>query len=310
MKTILAINLFCFLFGFTSECAPTKSAANAEKTSDAAVIAPPAPATPAPVEQTIIVAENSKEAFWQGRSGDFDIVWTKDNIVAKNLSGGEVFSAKKFALERLKKSPGNFAKNGAPSFENFTLEYKILAIVGSLLFLQETASHSPQNYITQTYAAIDLNAPATNVALTKFFTEAEIVAALNQNSDIAEDFKVNKIDAPKSFKEFFAAYDRQPTEAGERQIDRCYFPKNAFESFYFDRMEGAQLVVKLGVPCRAGMREEQVMPLELALPAKPSLKSEMELAATQNFSGENFKTAAPDAATVVQFDAKSLKKSK
>lgn len=297
MKIILSVIFFSFFLGLTNDCSPSKPA-SIEQASQPVVSAT---TSATPNSKNPPTVQNSKTELWQGTSGNFDISWTKENIVAKNSSGAKVFSVRQFALTRLKNSA-----NSEYNFENFTFQYKILAVVGSYLFLQETTSYSPQSYTNESYTAIDLANPQAKIDLKKFYGEAEILAALNKNLQIIEDFKINEIDEPKTFKEFFAAYDREPSEIAEREIDRCYFPKNVFESFYFDRVENDKIVVDLGIPCRAEMREETVFPLKLLLPLKPAIESDLKTADAQN----TLKSAAKDAETVIQFDAKLLKNSK
>lgn len=296
MKAIIFINFCCFLFGLTTDCSSAKSA-NLEQNSNAAANVANNAAPSATPRLPVVKKEN----FWAGKSNNFDVQWSKDNIVARNAAGREIFSARKFALERLKT-----VSKGEADFESYDFRYKVLNLIGSLLFLRETTSHSPQSYTNESYAAIDLANPAAKISLTKFYSEAEIIAALNRNAQIAEDFKVNKINQPKTFKEFFAAYDRAPTEGTERKIDSCYFPKNFLESFYFERLEADQVVANLGIPCRVGMREEEVFPLELLLPSKPAVEKDLTSA---NFQ-LRLETVDGTAETVITFDAKSLKKSK
>lgn len=296
MKLILLINFFCCSFSLTTDCSSAKSA-NLEQNSNAAAIT----VNKAEPSATPRLPPVKKEIFWSGKNTDFSVQWSKDNIVARNAAGKVIFSAQKFALDQLNKSP-----KGEADFEFYDFRYKVLNLAGSLLFLQETTSYSPQSYTNESYKAIDLTNPAAKIALTKFYSEAEIIDALNKNAQIAEDFNINKINQPKTFKEFFAAYDRQPTEGTERKIDSCYFPKNFLESFYFERLEADKVVVNLGIPCRVGMREEEAFPLELLLPSKPVLEKDLTSA---NFQ-VRLETVDGNAETLISYSAKSIKKPK
>lgn len=300
MKLFLFLNFVIFIFGFSTECSPTNASKSNQKKTEASPAASPTPTAPP-------IAQADKNVIWRGTSADFEISWTKDDISAKKISdGATVFSARKLAGERLKKSSGNSARNGKANFEKFYFQYKILSVAGSLLFLQESTSYSPQSYTQPTFLAIDLSNPKSNLSLTKFYSKAEILNALVKNPQVSEDLKANDIPAPKNFNEFFKAYDREPTEVADRQIDKCSFPKTVFESFAFDRIENEKVVVDLGVPCRAGMREDVVYPLELVLPIKDSLK----IADKQIHPSSEFKSIGEDEETIIQFDEKSLSKSK
>lgn len=291
LQRVIIIIFFGLVCGLANYYAPTESANRVQ-------MPPPAP-TPTPAETNL---------FWQGTSGNFAVKWTKDDITAKNQNGKEVFSVRRFALDRLKKSSGNFSKNNQPNFEYFNFGYRILAVVGTKLFLRETTSYSPQTYTNQSYVVVDLANPSAKIDLKSFFSQAEILAALDKNPEIVEDLRVNDIQPPQTFGEFFTAYDRPP-DGGERPIDKCYFPKNFLESFYFDAVENDQAVVKLGVPCRVGMRSEEVYNLELRLPLKPSIADDLKNVAPEA-TAKVFKDLPEDAETDVAFDAKTFGKSK
>ncbi len=294
MKTILAINIFCLLFGLTNACSSAKTAGLEEESNSVSS------ASNAPEPSATSSMRIPRDEVWRGASGVYYILWAKKNIDARDKNK-EVFSARKFALERLKT-----ASNGELSFENYTFKYRVLNAVGSMLFLEETTSYSPQSYKNQIYTAIDLSNPTAKISLTNFFSEAEILDALNRYPLIADDLKSRKIAAPKTLKEFFAAFDREPTEGTTRKIDSCYFPENFLESFYFDRLEADKIAVNLGIPCRTGTREEEVSPLELLLPSKPAVEKDLKAVRF------NYRLEAIDkeAAAVISFNAKSLKKSK
>lgn len=295
MKITFLFQIIFLLFGFSTDCSTAANSKSAQKIE-------PTPTVSS--SQTVLpTAQIDKNVIWQGTSANFDIRWTKDDIVARNPNGAEVFSARKSAAEKLKKTFGDFSKNGESPFEEYTFQYKILSVAGSLMFLQETTSYSPQSYLNESYVAIDLSNPKGTRKLTDFFSETEILNALLKNQMIVEDLKANDLHAPKNLTEFFAAFDREPTEATEKQIDKCRFSKNVFESFAFNRIENDKIAVDLGVACRAEMRADKVYPFELLLPVKAELKTEGK----QNFK---LKTAAEDQETLIKFAAKPLTKSK
>lgn len=291
---MLLFQIIFLLFGFSTDCSTAANSKSAPKIQPAPTVSP---------SQTVLPkVQTDKNTIWQGESANFDIKWTKDDVTARNPNGAEVFSVRKFATKKFKDSLADFSKNGEMPFEEYTFRYKILSIAGSLMFLQETTSYSPQSYLNESYVAIDLSDPKATRKLTDFYSETEILNALLKNQLIAEDLKADDVPAPKNLTEFFTAFDREPTEATEKQIDKCRFAKNVFDSFAFNRVENDKIAVDLGVPCRAEMRADKIYPFELLLPVKAELKTDGK----QNFK---LKTAGTEE-TTIKFAAKPLAKSK
>ncbi len=64
------------------------------------------------------------------------------------------------------------------------------------------------------------------------------------------------------------------------------------------------------MPCRAGMRKDEVYPLKLSFPASEKLKKQIAAADREQMQRNQTKIAAQTEETNIAFDAKSLKKSK
>lgn len=257
----------------------------------------------------------ASDLIWQGTSGNYRVEWTKQDIRATNTSGAEVFSARKMAAQRLRTVylKNNFDKKGSPNFEKFTFGYKIKNLFGDFLFLEESTAHSPQTYTTKTLLAIDLSNPKSASSLQSFYTQNDILRALLENTEIKKDLQDKGVAFPKTLPEFYALFytnSAQTTEGTERLLDRCWFPKNILESFAFEEVQLDTVEVELGMPCRAGMRDDDVYSLKLKFPVSEKLKK----AALETERGQAQKNqaqiAAIDEETSVGFDAKSLKKIK
>jgi hypothetical protein len=220
-------------------------------------------------------------ANWRGGSKDFSIEWTGSNIVVKNIATNKkVFSARKLAANRLRTAyKFMFGKNGSPSFQNFDFRYTVLAVAGSIMFLKEISSHSPPSYTRVTYLAIDLKAPQKRASLKDFYAPQEILAALLGNEEIKQDFQIREealTEAPKTLDVFFTLFHTDasgPTQASDKIYDNCWFPTNIFDSFAFIQVEHDKVVADLGVPCRAGMRDDDIRPLRLTLPLSDAVKT-------------------------------------
>lgn len=172
--------------------------------------------------------------------------------------------------------------------------------------IAETTSYSPQSYKQETYLAIDLNAPQKMLSLKDFYAPQEILAALLGNEEIKRDLQTRE-DAPKemskTLSDFFTLFHTDgsdATEVSDRIFDKCWFPANIFDSFAFIQVEQDKVVADLGVPCRAGMRADEIYPLKLTLPVsaavKTALAGEMSVIKPDNQNRE----------TLVTFTAKNL----
>jgi hypothetical protein len=247
-------------------------------------------------------------ADWHGRSSDFSIEWTGQNIVVKNIATKvEVFSAQKLAAYRLRTAyKSRFSKNGDPYFERFYFRYKLLAIAGSIMFLKESTSYSPQSFAEETYLAYDLRTPKKTLGLKDFYAPQEILAALLNNEEIKRDFQTREdppTEAPKTLNDFFTLFHTDTsgtTEVSDRIFDKCWFPTNIFDSFAFVQIEQGKVSADLGVPCRAGMRTIEVYPLKLTLPVSAAVKTAL--------AGEKsvIKPDNQNLETLITFTAKNL----
>lgn len=275
MKIMLSYLVIFLFLSFSVTCAsrhtekieqpPSGLARNSELSSS------PTPALPA----------TPQTADWHGRSSNFSIEWTSQNIVVKNIATNkEVFSAQKLAAYRLRTAyKSRFSKKGDPYFEEFYFRYKLVAVAGSIMFLKESTSYSPQSYRKETYLAIDLKAPKKMLSLKDFYAPPEILAALLGNEEIERDFQTREDapkETPKTLNDFFTLFHTDPsgtTEVSDRIFDKCWFPTNIFDSFAFIRVEQDKVVADLGVPCRAGMRDNEIHPLKLTLPVSAAVKT-------------------------------------
>jgi hypothetical protein len=275
MKIMLSyLALFLFLsFSVTCASKQTKAIEQAPSSPTLNLKSSPSPTPDLPVIP--------QPANWRGGSKDFSIEWTGRNIVVKNIATNKrVFSARKLAANRLRTAyKFMFSKNGSPNFEDFDFRYTILAVAGSIMFLKETASHSPQTYTQVIYLAIDLKAPQKGVSLKDFYAPQEMLAALLGNEEIKQDFKTREdaiTEKPKTLDDFFTLFHTDasgPTQASDRIYDNCWFPTNIFDSFAFVQVEQDKVVADLGVPCRAGMRDDEIHPLKLTLPVSAAVKT-------------------------------------
>lgn len=226
-----------------------------------------AAATPTPSP----ASEKHTDAIWSGRSGNYEIVWSRDDIAAKTIDNGkQFFSVKKSAATRARYAYPEHFKNGKAMFEELTLGYRVASIVGPYLFLKETFVSTPQTSTTEKFYAVNLNEPESTVDLTKFFTEQEIVAALKQNKEIAEDLAARKL-SPQTMSDLLAAYNSNAGEAngpGSGTFANCWFPKNFLQSFALKVTEGAKLQTVLGIPCVSGMRDSELRSIDLDLAGK------------------------------------------
>lgn len=249
----------------------------------------------------------NKDKTVRDNNENFDIKWTKDNIlVTDSANGKEVFSARNFALKRLNTVySANFGKNKQPSFENFTFDYKIVSASGSMLFLKESTSYSPQTYTMEKFVAVDLNKPDSTVSLADFYDEAEILTALLKNTEIAADLKDKNLPEPKTLAAFYSLFNKNVSEAkevSENLLSKCWFPSDVLKSFTIENFASAEAEINFGIPCKAGMRDEEVFPLKLSMPVNSKM---------QSFTGENMRQNNwQDQETVIVFNEKSLTKKK
>lgn len=301
---ILSLCLFTFAV-FSNDCADSKKKKNAVVSNTSQVAETKASPTPVPKKV-------SADSIWEGESGGFEINWTKENIVVKNISSGQtVFSARDFAMMRLKKEfKANFDKNGEPYFEDFTFRYQIISVAGNLLSLHEQTSYSPQSYSNETLLTVDLNKPQQTIYLTDLFSENEIVNALALNEIIAAKLKQKNTVKTATFADFRNNFNKtanEATEVSDDQLDECWFPENVFKSFAFNKVENEKVTVDLAIPCRAEMREDDVYPLALTLPIPEKLRSELSAAMNKKLLSSDFKNLSSNDETVITFTSDSFK---
>ena len=317
MKLYLLGCLLTMTFALSPDCAgsrtaQTKNVSAAPETlpeTSSAVDPAPTPTAAAPPKTS------APDLIWQGDSGNFAVEWTKQDIRAVDKASGKtIFSAQKTAARRLKTVyRQNFNKKGAPNFEYFTFGYKIAALVGDFLFLKESTAYSPQTYTTDTFLAIDLKQPAAVVSLNNFYSQNEILQAFLNNSEIKKDLEDNKISLPATLSKFYPLFytsATDTTEGTERLFDRCWFPKNILEIFTIEQIEADRVEINLGMPCRAGMREDKIYPLKLKFALSEKLKIRMTAADLEQMRINQTQIARQTDETNVGFDAESFKKSK
>ena len=263
--------------------------------------------------QKISSEKTPADLVWQGTNTEFEFNWSRENILVKKIASGEkVFSAKEFALKHLKNDfKSNFGDDGEPYFEDFTFRYKIISISGNLLTLDEKTSYSPQSYMTERYLTVDLDAPEKAVALADFYDEKEIVNALLSNELIAKKMNREKIKPPISLENFRSVFHSKITEAKEvtkNQLDKCWFPEDVFKSFAFAAISGEKVSVRLAIPCRAEMREDDVYPLELSMSLPEKLRQNLIAAADKNLLANDFSSVSEKGETLINFKAAALDK--
>lgn len=227
-----------------------------------------AAATPTPSP----ASEKHTDAIWSGRSGNYEIVWSRDDIAAKTIDNGkQIFSVRKSAAKRARDAYPESFKNGKAMFEKLTFGYRVESLVGPYLFLKETFVSTPQTSTTEMFYAVNLNEPESRVDLKTFFTEQEIVVALKQNKEIAEDLAARKL-SPQTMSDLLAAYNSNAGEANGSSSNgpfaKCWFPKNFLQSFALKVTERPKLQAVLGIPCMNGMRDSELRPIELDLAGK------------------------------------------
>jgi hypothetical protein len=277
MKIMLPYLVIFLLVSFSVTCA-SKQAKQIEQPPPG--LAQNSESSPSPTP-TSPATPQSQTADWRGRSGNFSIEWTSENIVVKNsATGKEVFSAKKFAAYRLRTAyKSMLGKNGDPNFEEFYFRYKLLAVAGSMIFLKERASYEPRSYTVETYLAYDWKVPQKKLSLKNFYTPQEILAALLGNEEIKRDLQTREDppkETPNALNDFFALFNTRGSDAHEvsdRVFDKCWFPTNVFDSFAFIQVEQDKVVADLGIPCRADMRADNIYSLKLTLPVSAAVKA-------------------------------------
>ncbi len=305
----MKILILCFILltfaGLSNDCGSRVEQKNAVVSNAPQFVAPKVTPTPKP--------ENvPDDLIWHGENGDFDITWSKGNIVAKKISSGQTaFSARELAKMRLKKDfKENFGKNGEPYFEDFTFRYRIISIVGSLLSLDEKTSYSPQSYSKETYLTVDLSKSPETVSLTNFFTEKEILNALASNELIAKAIKQKNAAKPTTLAEFRSDFNKtvnEATEVSDSQLDKCWFPENIFKSFAFDKIKDEKIIVDLAIPCRAEMREDDVYSLKIMLLPPDKLVNDLFAAMNKKLLAEDFENLVSKDEAVIIFNSNSFK---
>jgi hypothetical protein len=302
MNIILSYLVIFLSLSFSVTCA-SKEAKQIEQPPSGLAKNRELPSSPTPA-----LPATPQTADWRGRSNNFSIEWTSQNIAVKNIATNkEVFSAQKLAAYRLRTAyKSNFSKKGDPYFEEFSFRYKLLSVAGSIMFLKETTSYSPQSFTEESYLAIDLNAPRKMPSLKDFYAPQEILAALLGNEEIKRDFQTREEppkEMPQTLNDFFTLFHTDTsgtTEASDRIYDKCWFPPNVFESFAFIQIEQDKVLADLGVPCRAGHRTIEIHPLKLTLPVSAAVKTAL--------AGEVsvIKPDNQDRETLITFTAKNL----
>lgn len=301
---ILCLILFTFA-GLSNDCRNGEERKNAVASNAPQIVESKISPTPEP-------EDIAGDLIWHGESGDFDITWSKENVVAKKISSGQmIFSAREFAKMRLKNNfKENFGKNGEPYFEDFTFRYQIISIAGNLLSLDEKTSYSPQSYSKETYLTVDLSKSQQTVSLTNFFTEKEILNALTSNEMIAKAIKQKSAVKPMTIAEFRSYFNKTVTEATEvsdNQLDKCRFPENIFKSFAFDKIKDGKLIVDLAIPCRAEMREDNVYSLKITLLPPDKLMNDLSVAMNKKLLADDFKNSVSNDEAVIIFGSDSFK---
>jgi len=315
MKLYIFAYLCSLLFAFSPNCASSQAKQNkSDSLPNAAPTAAPITAS-SPMTNALPPKSPASDLIWKGTSGNYAVEWTKQDILAKNAAGAEVFSAKKMAAQRLNTVylQNNFDKKGSPNFENFTFGYKIKNLFGNFLVLEESTAYSPQTYTTKTLLTIDLNDPKSALSLQNFYTSNEILRVLLENAEIKKDLQDNDVALPKTLPEFYSLFytnAAKTTEGTDRLFDRCWFPKNILESFAFEKIEPDSVEIELGMPCAAGMREDEFFPLKLTFPVSEKLKKSSVEIDRQQLQKIQTQIAAINEEANIGFDAKSFKKSK
>lgn len=254
-----------FLF---AACTPEAKSTTAAQTPPSSVRTEPV-ATPSPTE---VVKAGQPGVIWSAQSGDFEVVWTKDDIVAKRVSDGkQIYSAKGLAAERARTAYPEQFKSGKPQFEQMTLGYQVVSLAGKFLFLKETSVVSPQTSTGERFVAVDLSQPEAVVELTKFFPKDQIASAMKANTDIAADLTAKKI-AATNYDEILGSFNSNAGESdgsGTGPFASCWVPKDVLRSFVIKAGDGEQVRVMLGIPCSDGMRDSVIKSVELNFKEKP-----------------------------------------
>jgi len=235
-----------------------RAAAASPRVSNAQPAATPDPKTKGKEEGVI----------WSGRSGNYEIVRTKDDLIARGVADGkQVFSVKNSVADRVKNAYRDHFAEGKPTFEEITLGYTVVGAAGPYLFLKETFAATPQTSTGEKFYAVDLSNGGGELALTKFAEKEKIFDALMKNSDVAATLSMRRA-TPKSLDELknvFSAARAEGSNAGP--LSGCSMPQDLMRSFVLKPTEDGSFKGILGISCQSGMRDDELrnIPLDLAL---------------------------------------------
>lgn len=266
------------------------------------------------------------EHLWTGKSAGFTIISSVRDITASPSSDPSkvIFSARNIARNQL----ARFEKEnvvGEPSSWHcsYTLEFKLLSLVGSLLSYQESEDsycsqvdgpgwNHPSNQIS--YHTIDLNQPSRLISLTDFFSEAELLRALL--SDPAVKKALNSAErpgAPRTLAELLKANDGgnleiEPVLSTAESPKGCgfFFPEHALSQFAFHHLENNNVAVRLSLEPSSGACHSAHSQLGVLLPIPRLLEAPLTSAQSraEGFLMNDTKQLFGGKSTVFAFETK------
>lgn len=266
------------------------------------------------------------EQLWSGKSGGFRIISSARDITASPLGepGKVIFSARKIAGSQLAKFEQENVVGEPSSWHcSYTVGFKLLSLVGSLLSYQESADsycgqvdgpgwNHPANEIS--YHTIDLNQPSRLINLTDFFSESELLRALLSDPAVEKALtNAQGQSAPRTLAELLTPRDNgqleiEPVVSTAESPKGCafFFPERALSQFAFHHLEQTKVAVRLSLDPSSGACHSAHAQLGVLLPVPRLLEAPLTSAQsrTEGFLMNDTKQLFGGKATVFAFEPK------
>jgi hypothetical protein len=203
---------------------------------------------------------------WTGMSGGIRVTISEKDVLAKDPGGKKVFS--------LRELYGPDIASDDPDVDTQSTLYRPLSLVGPYLSLDREASGftpgAAHVWTQNEFVTLDLTEPKRPVALTRWFSEQQLLAALNSDPFLSERLKL-----PRKGVESLAALAGVFSRANDCRLSIGDGPIESF-AFYSLEPEG-KVAVRVGLV--NSCIQEPMTQLGLLLPVPPSLTQDLKAAA-------------------------------
>lgn len=246
------------------------------------------------------------QRIWSGRSGGFEIAWTRDDITARRLRDGAlVFSAKRI-VEHPWGEDGAETDEGPIEGEH---RYRLLSVVGSVISLEEysycdcNGAHpvSSRGFAAYDLAESTLDDPAA-ARILDVVPEAALMEALLADRVIRRGLDEAGGEAPRTLPELVHRLNREDIEVGD---DGCtYGVTDAFPgAFALHHAEGGRVAVRFGLGHWVELCRGKMVQVGVLVPVRPRFQEAVQAADARRagFLMKDARRIGGEAVTTIEF---------